>query len=89
MVRDRFSERQNMNLLFDSDIVNLLLKTNGVRNKRPSFVIFVIWSALTVSGWVVAAWDRRNCLGLVKRFPCVTQGVGWQVVGSTPGLRVG
>ena len=38
MVRDRFSERQNMNLLFDSDTVNLLLKTNGVRNRRPSFV---------------------------------------------------
>ena len=27
-----------MNLLFDSDTVNLLLKTNGVRNRRPSFV---------------------------------------------------
>ena len=76
MVRDRFPERQNMNLLFDSDIVNLLLKTSRVRNRRPSFVIFVIWSALTVSGWVVVTWDRRTCLGLVKRFPCVTQGVG-------------
>ena len=36
MVRDRFPERQNMNLLFDSDIVNLLLKTSRVRNRRPS-----------------------------------------------------
>ena len=29
MVRDRFAGEENLNLLFDSDIVNLLLKTNG------------------------------------------------------------
>ena len=29
LVQDRFPVRENMHLLSDSDIVNLLLKTNG------------------------------------------------------------
>ena len=37
-----------MDLLFNSDIVNLLLKTNMGRDRRPNFVIFVVWSALIV-----------------------------------------
>ena len=28
--------------------MSLLLKTNGGRNKRPNFVIIVIWSALNI-----------------------------------------
>ena len=42
-----------MDLLFNSDIVNLLIKANGGRDRRPNFVIFVIWTALIVSagGW--------------------------------------
>ena len=52
-----------MDLLFNSDIVNLLLKTNMGRDRRPNFVIFVVWSALIVSRWVVVAWSRKSCLG--------------------------
>ena len=52
-----------MDLLFNSDIVNLLLKTNMGRDRRPNFVIFVVWSALIVGRWVVVAWSRKSCLG--------------------------
>ena len=37
-----------MNLLFKCDIVNLLLKNKGGKDRRPNFVIFVVWSALTL-----------------------------------------
>ena len=48
-----------MNLLLDSDIINLLLKTNGGKCRKPHFVIFVIWSALIVCGcwWWLGAED--------------------------------
>ena len=52
-----------MDLLFNSDIVNLLLKTNMGRDRRPNFVIFVVWSALIVGRWVVVARSRKSCLG--------------------------
>ena len=42
-----------MNLLFNSDIVNLLLKTKcwgGGGRQRPNFVILVVLSALIVCG---------------------------------------
>ena len=40
-----------MDLLFDSDIVNLLLKTKVGRDRRPNYVNVVVWSALRlVSG---------------------------------------
>ena len=29
-----------MNLLFNFDVVNLLLKNNGGKDRRPNFVIF-------------------------------------------------
>ena len=36
-------ERQNVNLLFNSDIMNYLLKTNGGRDKRPNlFFVFLL-----------------------------------------------
>ena len=38
-----------MNLLFNSDIVNLLLKFNEGRSKR---VFFSVWNAFIVGGWV-------------------------------------
>ena len=39
-----------MYLLFNSDIANLLLKTNwgGVRDRKPKLVIFAVWSILIV-----------------------------------------
>ena len=55
-----FPARENMDLLFNSDIVNLLLKGNGGSGRRPHFVIFVVWSALIVGGWVVVAWSRNS-----------------------------
>ena len=40
-----------MDLLFDSEIVNLLLKTKVGRDRRPNYVNVVVWSALRlVSG---------------------------------------
>ena len=54
-----------MDLAFNSDKVNLLLKTNGAggRDRRPNFVIFVVWSVLIVGWWVVVAWSRNFYLG--------------------------
>ena len=46
---------ENVDLLFNSDIVNLLLKTNRGRNRKPNFVIFIVWSALIVGRWLVVA----------------------------------
>ena len=48
-----------MNLLFNSEIVNLLLETNGGWGGREptfSFFFFVVWSALIVGGrWLHGA----------------------------------
>ena len=41
----------NMNLLFDSGIVNLMLKGKGGGRQKLNFVIFVVWSALSVARW--------------------------------------
>lgn len=57
-----------MDLIFDSDIVNVLLKTNeggGEGDRRPNFVIFV-WSALIVCWWMIMAWGRKCCLELAE-----------------------
>ena len=60
-VLDRFPGGENINLLFNFDIVNLLLKTNVVRDRIPNFVIFLIRRALIVSGWVrVGAGDLEQ-----------------------------
>ena len=55
-----------MDFLFNSDIVNLLLKTNEGKDRGPNFVIFVVWSALIVGDWVVVASDKSFCLGRLK-----------------------
>ena len=34
-----------------------------MRDRKPNFVIFVIWSALIAGGWVVVACSRKSCLG--------------------------
>ena len=57
-------------MLLNVDIVNLLLKNNGRggggggrgKHGKPNFN-FVVWSALVVSEWVVAAWSRKAYLG--------------------------
>ena len=39
----------------------------GGRNRRPNFVIFVVWYTLIVGGWVLVgvlvACSRKSCLG--------------------------
>ena len=39
-----FPEGQNIYKLGNSDVVNIFVKTNGGRDRRPDFDIFVIWS---------------------------------------------
>ena len=51
-----FRERGEYNLLFNVNIVNLLLKSNGARDRGPHFAIFAIWKAVIVGGWVVMTW---------------------------------
>ena len=46
MVRDCSPGRENVDLLFLSDMG---------RGRRPNFVIFVVWSALIIGELVVAA----------------------------------
>ena len=38
------------NLLFDVDMVNLPLKKEWRRDRRPNVIAFVVWSALIVGG---------------------------------------
>ena len=55
-----------MDLFFDSDMMNPLLKTNGGRDRRFNFVIFVVWSALIVGRLVVVTWGRKSCFRLAE-----------------------
>ena len=62
-----------MNLLFNSDIANLLLKTirgwgrgRGGGGETKGLTFFLVWSAFIFGGWVVVAWSRKSCLGLTK-----------------------
>ena len=42
--------------------MNFLLKTFDRRDRKPNFVIFVVWNALIVSEWVVLALSRKSYL---------------------------
>ena len=58
-----FPGRGECDLLFNLDIVKLLLKNNGGgggggRHRTPHF-IFVVWTALVFCRWVVQDWDRE------------------------------
>ena len=59
-------ERAGNNLLFNSDIVSFLLKTNRGSDKKPNFIIFLECSALIVVEW----WWRvaESCLGPAEIF---------------------
>ena len=49
-----------MYLLFNSDIVNLVLNINGVEGGETeglNLLIFVVWSTLIVGGWVGVGGD--------------------------------
>ena len=62
-VQDHFLGGENMDLLSNSDIVNILLKTNVGRNRTPNFVIFVVWSALIIDNRVLVPRSIKSCLG--------------------------
>ena len=56
-----------MDLFFDSDMVNPLLKTNARGDRRFNFVIFVVWRARIVGSWLVVAWGKNSvCCSLAK-----------------------
>ena len=42
------------------------IKNHCVRGRRPNFVIFVAWSALIASGWMVVTWSRKSSLAPAK-----------------------
>ena len=44
-VRDHFPRGTSIYLLFNSDILNFLLKTKVGRQRRPNFDTFLAWSA--------------------------------------------
>ena len=58
VVQDRFPGGKNMHLLFNFDIVNLLLKTNGegAGGRRSNFVLFVVGSDFIVSELLVVTY---------------------------------
>ena len=55
MNRYRFQGWQNVNLLFNANIVKFLLKINGRETRKPKFVFFLVWSVLIDGRWVVVA----------------------------------
>ena len=38
----------------------------GGRDRTPHFVIFIGWSDVVVSGWLVVAWGKKSYLGLAE-----------------------
>ena len=52
-----------MKYLFNFDMVNLPLKINERRDRRPNCVIFVVWSALIVSDRVLVSWRKKLRVG--------------------------
>ena len=70
-VWDRFQGRASMYLLFNSDIVKFLLKTNVGRHRMTNFVIFVVWNAAFVGGWVVVSWSKGFIQSRQKSRSCV------------------
>ena len=50
-------------MFFDSDMVNPQLKTDGKRDRRFSFVIFVVWSAFIA---LIVNWGGKYCFRLAE-----------------------
>ena len=78
-----FLRRGKYEVLFNVEIVNLLLKKTMRGDTEHIIFIFVVWSALVVSGWVVAAWSRKSYLGLTE-----TASVAYLVKLKDRGCRV-
>ena len=64
--RGSFTERGENEFAFHFWYCETSVKKPMGGGRRPNFVIFVVWSALTVGGWVEVAWGRRPCLGPAK-----------------------
>ena len=62
---------QNIYLLFNFDIMDFLFETNRGRDRRPNFVIFVVWSVLLLVGGV-----EQKVLLVAGCFPGIIQGLG-------------
>ena len=58
-----------MDLFFDSNMLNHSLKTNGRRDRRFKFVIFLVWSALIVNSWLVVNSLASGWLNLIFDVP--------------------
>ena len=65
-VLSSFPGRAEFNLLFNVDIVNPLLKNKTWRDRRPHFVVVVVWKALIVGVCMVVAWGRKSYLAPVE-----------------------
>ena len=61
-----FPGRAEFNLLFNVDIVNPLLKNKTGKDRRPHFVVVVVWKALIVGVCMVVAWGRKSYLAPVE-----------------------
>ena len=53
-----------------------------MKNRRPNVVVFAVWSALIVGGWVVVGWGRKSYLWPAEIsslcVPCLVSGLGMQ-----------
>ena len=63
---DHFPGGRNIDLFFDSDMVNTLLKTNARRDRQLNYVIFVVWSAIIVGRRLVVAWGGNFLFSLAE-----------------------
>ena len=43
-------------------VMDLLLRNNGGRDRRPNYVVFVVWSAPNPDGGVVVGLGKESCL---------------------------
>ena len=78
-----------MYLLFNSDIANLLLKTNwgGVRDRKPKLVIFAVWSILIVV--VFGGGGVCVCVCVCRVGPKIFFRIGWNCIFCVPGFIQG
>ena len=52
--------------VFQFQYCKLSVKNQWGRDRRPNFVIFLVWRALIAGGWVMVAWSKNSCL-----LPCL------------------
>ena len=59
-----FPGRREFNVLFNVDSEPSVKKTiGGERDRRPRFVILLLWNTLIVGELVIVAWDSKSYLG--------------------------